>query len=203
MNKIADALTFFRLLSAPVLFALLLSGQWQIAMVLFIAAILSDAFDGLAARRWPPEYHGYRKDPHAFDNAADGALSVLGVAGLLGRFFLAWLNDWSEAYLFVGWAAATTLILLMTGVFLFLVGQLVPASAEKVDVAHGFFYGLLLLGTLVQITVLATSPHSTMWLVLIAIATVLVCVVKWDRLTSRPEVTYTGTKTWGTLFLSR
>ena len=201
MNKVADALTLFRLFSAPVLLALLLCGQWQAAMVLFIVAILSDAFDGLAARRWPPKEHRFRKDPHAFDNAADGALSVLAVAGLLGRVFLAWLNDWAEATLFVGWAIAAVLILLVTGVFLFLVGQLVPASAEKVDVLHGFFYGILLLATLSQITILATTGAATaMWACLIGAATVAICFVKWDRLTSRPEVTYNGTKTWGTLF---
>lgn len=200
MNRIADALTIFRLFSAPVLLVLLLCGQWQVAMILFIAGILSDAFDGIAARRWPPREHRFRTDPHAFDNAADGALSVLGVAGLLGRFFLAWLNDWPEANLFVGWAIAAVLILLATGVFLFLVGQLVPASAEKIDVIHGFFYGVLLLATLVQITILATGANAVVWICLIGAVTVVICVIKWDRLTSRPEVTYNGTKTWDTLF---
>lgn len=200
MNKIADVLTFFRLLAAPVLFVLILLGQWDWAMVLFIAAALSDAADGWFARRWPPASCWYRKDPHAFDNAADGALSVLAMAALVVRFFLAWRNSWPDGHLFVGWAVAAGVTLVATGVFLFLVGQLEPASAERVDVVHGVFYGALLLAVLVQITVLASGDMAVLWVSIYLISIGALILFKWDRLTSRSEVAYKGTKTWRTLF---
>ena len=201
MNKIADALTFFRLFSAPVLFVLILMGQWQVAMWLFIAAILSDAFDGVAARRWPPKFHRYREDPHAFDNLADGALSVSVVVALVVRFCLAWLQAWPDGHLALPWLIAAVCILAATACFLFLVGRLVPDSAEKVDICHGIFYALLLVACLTQITMLTDNPIEKFYLTLAYIAALAWAgIVKWDRMTSRPDATYRGTKTWGALF---
>ena len=199
-NRLADVLTFFRLVSSVALVVLILCGQWQFAMALFILAILSDAFDGIAARKWSPRDAWYRKDPHAFDNAADGALSVLVMAALVVRFFMGWINDGPESSLFVGWLAAAIATILVTGIFLFLVAELVPSSAEPVDVVHGFVYGTLLVAMLLQITILAVNDIFG-WVVLYLVAILAISVYKWDRLTSRPEVTYTGTKTWKQLLI--
>jgi CDP-diacylglycerol--glycerol-3-phosphate 3-phosphatidyltransferase len=74
----ADALTLFRALAGVPIFVALGSGERTIALALFVAAALSDALDGVLARRGgTAEGHGV-----LFDPLADKALVLITLLGL-------------------------------------------------------------------------------------------------------------------------
>ena len=155
---------------------------------MFLIGILSDAFDGIAARRWPytpteNARYPWRKDPHAFDNAADLSLST---AALLGVTFS----------LLSFWGAITTVVAVASVSLMFVEAVELAAKtdvkrAERIDVTHGFVYGAELFAMLVVMTWQA-SEH---WLWVVVGYIVLACPLLWakrDRITSRPEVDYGG-----------
>lgn len=182
MRNIADVLTFFRFPAAISLFILILNEQWFAAMIVFIAAILSDAFDGIAARRWPPRERWYRKNPHDFDNAGDSLLFFAVMIGLTIQVYPLWL--WVLIVSAVG-----------SGVLLYLIKTRRPVIAEKIDVFFGWCFGALLFAMLVQITTLAVSEEVADGLTgAYMLAAAMIVMAKWDRVTSRPEVAYTGTR---------
>ncbi len=181
MRNIADALTFFRFPAAVAVFALGWFDQWGAAMVVFILAILSDACDGIAARRWPPKDRWYRRNPHDFDNAADSLLFFAAMIALTIKVFPLWL-------------IVTLVSAVGSVVFLFLIAKMRPSIAEKLDVVFGWCFGTLLFAMLCQITLLAFSNAWGGYLCAIYLLAVPFLVYfKWDRITSRPEVIYTGT----------
>lgn len=181
MNFIADALTFFRFPAAVAIFAAILTDHWLLAMIVLILAILSDALDGIAARRWPPNDRWYRKDSHVFDNAGDLTLFVGTIAALAVQVQPLWI--------------VITVIAVVGSIPIEIFkAKLRPLFAERVDVFHGWCFGALLAAMLVQVTILATSGFATVTLVWVYFAVTIVIVVrKWDRMTSRPEVSYSGT----------
>lgn len=178
---IADALTFFRILAAIPLFVLILADQWAAAIILFIFAILSDAFDGPAARRWPPKEHAYRKDSHVFDNIGD----LLMFGGVIGGLALQIKPIW--VIILIGAFIGSVLIEIPKQ-------KLAPKYAERVDVFHGWCFGIFLLVMLIQLTEQAFDERvwKPLGFVYVGIAFALVCL-KWDRATKRKDVTYNGT----------
>ncbi len=179
---LADVLTFIRFPAAVATFALIMAEQWLVAVLVFGLAILTDAIDGIVARRWPPGERWYRKDPHTFDNAGDSLLFFGALVGLALKVQPLWV-------------IILAVSVVASGIILFLIAKLRPAWAEKLDVAFGWCFGMLLAAMLVQLTVLAFdgSPLGTLVLVTYGIVALVIVVAKWDRMTSRPEVTYTGT----------
>lgn len=182
MKYLADALTFFRFPAAIAVFVLIMFDQWTAAMIVLGLAFLSDALDGVAARRWPPESRWYRKDPHAFDNAGDSLLFFAALGGLV-------LNGPAI------WDVIFVVSVVGTAIILFFIAKLRPSRAEKLDVAFGWCFGFLLFTMLVQITKMALwSTYTGFALVILySVVTAIIIFTKWDRMTSRPEVTYKGT----------
>ncbi|AHB42514.1 hypothetical protein RAAC3_TM7C00001G0670 [Candidatus Saccharibacteria bacterium RAAC3_TM7_1] len=185
---IADGLTVLRVLSAAGVALCIWQGAWELATIVFLVGILSDAFDGIAARRWPYSpsenmRYPWRKDPHAFDNAADLSLSTAALLGVT----LALLPFWG----------AVAVVIAVAGVSLIFVKSVELAAktdvkrAERIDVAHGFVYGAELFVMLVVMTWQAFE----FWPWIVAGYVVLACPLLWakrDRITSRPEVDYGG-----------
>ena len=181
MKYLADVLTFFRFPAAFAVFGLIMTEHWLAAMIVFALAILSDALDGIVARKWPPGDRWYRKDPHAFDNAGDSLLFFGALVGLAVKVQPLWL-------------IILTVSIVGTLIILFFIAKLRPSRAEKLDVAFGWCFGALLVAMLCQITDLAL-PESDRLVVYLVYGVAIGVIVpnKWDRMTSRPEVTYKGT----------
>ena len=189
MKFVADVLTFSRFLFALGTVAAVIGGNWGLAVVLFTIGILTDAFDGPIARRWPytaeeeKKFFWRAKDPHMWDNAADLTLSTCGLLAVVYAVFgIAW------------WSLFTIgIVALVSACF---VGALEiaarsgrPKLAERIDVVHGWVFGIELLTMLVVLTVMATDTWPY-WAALYSVATIVVVIAKWDRVTSRAEVDY-------------
>jgi len=179
LDKIADVLTFIRFPAFVAVLILGLEEYWTAAAIVFAVAILSDAVDGIVARRWKPKERWYRKDPHQFDNAGDSALFFSGLVVLVARGPTVW--DWVMVVSVVG-----------TVIIVFFINKLRPSRAERLDVAFGWCFGVLLFAMQVQMTALATAAWPW-WLLAYIVAAIVIVVTKWDRMTSRSEVTYNGT----------
>lgn len=188
LKYVADALTGVRFVSAIVVFWAGMSQLWEVAMVTFIIGILSDALDGPAARKWPYTLEENqrlvwrRKDPHMWDNAADLVLMSGGLAAI--TFGL--LSFWPAVSICTG-------TVLLSGCFVAALEGAAhrqqPKLAERIDVAHGWVFGLELAVVLMVMTIQATDWWFV-WLVIYGVAALLLVRFKWDRVTSRSEVNY-------------
>lgn len=184
MKYIADGLTLLRMFVAAAIIPLGLLGLWEVALGLFITGILTDAFDGPAARKWPYSKHEnatlwWRKDAHKFDNMADVLLSG---AGLVSLSF-SQLNWWQAVLIVAGVGLLSFIIQMIVDN----IGPRSPRVAERIDVAHGWLFGFELTTMLALMTLLASQ------LCLFAVYAVLAVPLlwfKWDRVTSRAELTY-------------
>lgn len=190
MKYLADLLTVLRFVAAGVTAWLLIQDRWSWAAVSFGLGLLSDAFDGMAARRWPysdaeAARLPWRKHPHALDNAADLALSSAGLVGLS----LSLLPLWQAIGLLTGVAGVSLVFVIHVNI---MIDEGRPEAAEKTDVVHGFVYGIELVAMLVIMTVLAT-PAWPFIVTLYAMCGIPLLWMKRDRLTSRPEVDYRRT----------
>ncbi|MBI3888959.1 CDP-alcohol phosphatidyltransferase family protein [Candidatus Saccharibacteria bacterium] len=177
---IADALTFFRIFAAIPLFLLIWTDQWTAATVLFIVAILSDALDGPAARRWPPKEHAYRKNSHDFDNLGDSLMFAGVIIGLAFQIRPIW---W---IILIGVIIGSVLIEIPKQ-------KLTPVYAERVDVFHGWCFGIFLLAMLIQLTEQVTETWWVPISIFYVAAALIIVFAKPERATSRPEVVYKGT----------
>jgi len=192
MKHLADALMFTRiglalfLLGWAATAALGWAGDMNYALVLWIAAIafLTDAFDGICARRWPYSdkerasrpWHTTPEDSHNFDNAGDLAFYLALGISLVAHDYV-WLK-----YLLLVMAGALVLFLAVQ-----LLKKLKSKYAETVDVVFGWLFGLTLGGMLCYVAALA-YPHQWGWIVALGVVvTLMMLPSKWDRLTSRPE----------------
>jgi len=188
MKYIADILTWSRIvlcLGLMVLAVLDIFGMIELnyVVVFIIAAysFLSDAFDGICARRWPyPDEESarlfYRKDAHAFDNVGDFLL-YNGVVLALCAHDLVWV------WFLVGTGVVSLIFRLTVDA---LVRRRSP-KAEAVDVLWGWWYGVTLA---VMLVVIAQIAFPMMWLWVVIAGLVLTAILlpsKWDRLTTRPE----------------
>ncbi len=184
MKYIADALTVLRVLSAAGVLLAALSGEWSVALCLFIVGILSDAFDGPAARRWPytedeNQRFWWRRDAHQFDNTADLLLSGAGMIGLSLHYLV-----WWQAGLVV---ASLGLVSFVIQTIVDHIGKTNRRLAERIDVMHGWLVAAELVIMLVLLTMLADA--SWLWLPYV-VAALFLLWFKWDRATSRSELTY-------------
>lgn len=189
MKFVADVLTFSRFLFAIGTLAAALSGSWAVAVVLFAIGIMTDALDGPIARRWPytaneeKKFFWRAKDPHLWDNTADLVLSTCGLlAAAYAVFGVGW---WSLITI----AAVALVSLCFVGGLEIAARSGRPKLAERIDVLHGWVFGLELLSMLIILTIMATDAWHG-WALAYATATVAVIVIKWDRVTSRDEVDY-------------
>ena len=190
MKYLADVLTALRFVAAVVVGFAAWQDAWLLATTVFIVGILSDAFDGPAARKWPYSVADdmrlpWRRDPHFFDNAADLALST---AGLLGLTFSQ--LSFVQACIVIAAVAAISFYFVRTVEWYARHGR--PDTAEKFDVAHGFMYGAELATMLVVMTALVSEYWPFMVFVYIICAIPLLWF-KRDRITSRSEVDYSRT----------
>lgn len=188
LKYVADALTGLRFVTAIVVSWAGLSQLWDVAMVAFIVGILSDALDGPAARKWPytPEENQRlvwrRNDPHMWDNAADLALMSGGLVGVT----LGLLPFWQAGLVCVGTALLSVcFVVALEGA----ARKRRPKLAERIDVVHGWVFGLELVAVLVVVTVHATDAWPV-WLITYTVVLLWLVRFKWDRVTSRPEVNY-------------
>lgn len=192
MKYVADALTFLRYIAAltiAVVGIMIVFGErdglWQLVMGLFVVGILSDAFDGPAARRWPyreaqERRMWWRKDSRKWDNNADLALS----SAVFGTLAFSQLH----------WLCAIAVLAIIGGLSALIDGTVQKLRepgkyhvAERLDVVHGWIYALELLAGLILVTALATDSWPA-WPVAYSLVGVVLLVFKWDRATTRPEV---------------
>lgn len=183
MKYIADVLTLLRLVLAFVIFFLVINDYWLLATILFVVGVLTDAFDGIAARRWPysdaeNQRLWYRRNAHDFDNLSD---SLLAFGALLGL---------SIAVPF--WWLVTVFVVAGSIMIKYAIDRYSKTDlrkAERIDVMFGWLYGALLAAMLGYMTVRATDNWET-WFVVYGVLGVGMLYLKRDRLTGRPEVTY-------------
>ncbi len=186
MKYVADVLTALRVLSALVVLLSAYHGAWALATAVFLFGILSDAFDGPAARRWQytDEENArkwWRKDPHVLDNIADVSLNGAGMVAL--GFTL--LPVWAAIVTIVTVGAVSFGIQMVVDH----VGREDPERAERIDVRHGWLFGAELAFMLVSLTVLAT-PDWPLVIAVYVVGSVPLLWFKWDRVTSRQELDY-------------
>ncbi len=150
-TKIADALTKTRLYGSPlVLFPLLLSGRsTTVAFVVAILLILTDAFDGIAARRFTPNRSPEEHERGAQrDENADGMLTNMILGGVAANFvfvqhsfrwsdLLSWSLFMKTAVVLIGLGAITISLMVATK-------KLPMPWCKWVDILNALYYGFLL-----------------------------------------------------------
>ena len=180
MRNIADVLTASRFVLAMATFVLIVNDQWKWAVIAFIAAALSDAFDGMAARKWPPVKRWYPMSPHLFDNWADITLVQSGMLGLVFVYTDYFIGLW----LFVGVLAIAAIMVASVNAL----KRRESTYAEHLDVLHGWIYALELVALLIWLTVMVFSGLSlVVVLITYGLAAVILLRLKWERATTRPE----------------
>lgn len=192
MKYLADVLTFSRIVSAVglLVWGLLdwlgaVNVNYSVALYIAMAAFLSDAFDGYAARRWPYTdeerakifWHRNEATSHAFDNLGDSLLyfSVVLLLTVNGT---------------IHWMVGPILVILSAAIIAtieYLHKKRRSPWAERLDVAFGWtFGGTLTLGLVLMVRV--ASPDY--WWVVVAAGAVFgafIVWLKWDRIMNRPE----------------
>lgn len=83
----ANGLTALRLLAAPLCAWGAATGRWQLALALFVLAVLTDLLDGMAARRFGQVTTG----GGFFDHATDCAFVTATLGGLAAAGWAPWL----------------------------------------------------------------------------------------------------------------
>jgi len=86
MFNIPNILTLLRILAVPVFLSLLVEGENDLALGLFIAAGITDAVDGMVARMWNMRTElGAHMDPLADKLLVVSSFIALGIMGLVPR----------------------------------------------------------------------------------------------------------------------
>lgn len=181
MKYLADVLTLFRLIAAFAVAYLIITEMWSAALVVFLVASLSDALDGLCARRWPyspadeARLPWRRIDPHAIDNIPDALMVALAVIALTLSF-----DYWIWLFVLIYGVSAIFMVSIRT-----LLRRGVVRSAEIVDVMFGWWF----FGSIVMIVYELAYRADFVALVLVAsvIALPVLMYYKRDRAFARPE----------------
>lgn len=86
MFNVPNVLTLLRLLAVPFFLSLLVEGEYEAALVVFLAAGITDAVDGMIARMWNLRTElGAHMDPLADKLLVVSAFITLGSMGLVPR----------------------------------------------------------------------------------------------------------------------
>jgi cardiolipin synthase len=137
MRFVPNLLTALRLALIPAIGMCLLRGNYRSALALFTLSALSDALDGMVARRWKA-----RTDLGALLDPVADKLTMVSVAAML--WFLGWLPGWFAA------AIAARDVLIVCGVIAYrqLIGPLrmAPSLTSKLNTAMEFLALLATLG---------------------------------------------------------
>ena len=202
MKYLADTLTVSRFVLGALAAFAILRGEWEIAVLWVLLGGLSDAFDGVAARKWPlaasRRFYSRWLKPKEFDESADGFFCAVLVFAPAARLILANLGGWSDGWVPLWFSIPLVIVeCLLTPFFILATQKLRPADAFQIDVLHGWYCALLMFGTLTLVTFMAFSSvvAQTILLAYLMVGSILI-VVKWDRATTRPGVVYEGNLTW-------
>ena len=184
MRYVADCLTALKAVLAFAVFFTIPGHHWGWLAGLIIAIGYCDAFDGNAARAWPYTAEQsaklfWRRDPHVWDQIPNG---IACVTILLTLCILA--PVWGIPFA-IGVAIGT--VGFQRGIIHY--GNIDPKKAEHIDIIYGWTWALMLLLSVVFATYMATPKWKT-YLIIYAVSCIALVVFKWDRATSRPEVTY-------------
>ncbi len=186
MRYIADILTLFRLIAGLVIVYLIAANNLPAATILFAAGILSDAVDGMIARRWPYSEQQekrllWRRDASIWDNLAD--------ATLVGCTFVAF-GITELSWLVLAFLIATVIV--STIFFVWAISAQKRKNlkrAKALDITYRWVFGAELVGLLVWMTVLASDAWMW-WLLVYAAAGVALLYLKWDHATFKDDPTY-------------
>jgi len=84
--NIPNALTLARILAVPLFLSLLVEGEYNFALIVFIAAGVTDAVDGMIARLWDMRTElGAHMDPLADKLLVVSSFIALGIEGVVPR----------------------------------------------------------------------------------------------------------------------
>jgi hypothetical protein len=188
MRYIADCLTALKGLLAFAVPFTIIGHTWWVLAVLIIAIGLCDAFDGIAARRWPytafesaSKFWRRPDDGHTWDQIPNGVACVTILATLC---------------VMAPWWGIPLSIVVVIGTILFQGGinrnkGVNPKKAELIDVIYGWTWTIVLFLTASFATYRATTSW-TFWVFAVYFLGALgLLLLKQDRATSRPEVDYT------------
>jgi phosphatidylglycerophosphate synthase len=202
LKYLADTLTVSRFVFALLAALTILRGEWDVAVLFVLCGGLSDAFDGMAARKWPladnKRFYIQWLKPKDFDEIADAFFCVVLVFAPAIRLIVANVNGWQDGWVPL-WFSIPLLVIemFMTPFFLQATQRLNPVDAFEADVLHGWYCAALMVGSLLLVTWMGFSGVA-IWLLFMAyaLACFVLVVVKWDRATTRPGVVYTGRLSW-------
>lgn len=183
MKYLADILTALRIALAFVIFVCILQQAWAVALVLFAVAALTDAFDGMCARRWPysPEdvqrlWWRRKFDAQQIDNVPDGTMIFLAVLAL------AWQFDYWRVLAVVIYAIAALLMWAVS----FSIRKGYVWLAEAADVLAG-----LVFVTNITLVVWELASRNNIPLTVFAVGVMVgllfLLVFKRDKVFERPD----------------
>lgn len=192
-TKIADVLTKIRLFGSPIILApLLVFGVWIPALVVAVLLILTDALDGIAARKYTP--HRTREDIERggkADENADGMLTNVLLIGVAANYVL-FQNDFTWSLLLktavvLGALGAVTVVLMLAT-------KVLPMPWCKwADILNALYYGFLLLGATMAIlgNAFGWEPlPRAVYSALLFLVVMGFCWFKRDRLFGRDDSKY-------------
>jgi phosphatidylglycerophosphate synthase len=182
VKKIADVLTFCRMGFGLIVIVLLFcDGPSEMVLKLYIAGLLTDALDGICARRWPYTstdilrlpwfWWKIRQNPSLFDALTDGVLFYSVLAFTLFRAYWGWIGAVAPFVIFFSLLAVGVL-----GTWL--------VQGKMAKLAYRWFFIAELAVTLLALT-LAAVPIKYLRPVMLCylVATIILVVMKLDRLT--------------------
>lgn len=162
LSQVPNLLTLIRIAACPVLVVLLHDGNYQMALVLFLAAGITDGLDGYIAKRFDCESTlGAVLDPIADKLLIGSAYIMLGILGDI-PFWLLIIVMFRDLVIVVGY-----LVLVMMGNEVLMQ----PTYSSKVNT---FLQISLMVGVLLEKSgVVAVAPITTVLVVGVTISTLV------------------------------
>ena len=172
LKYLADTLTVSRFVLGGLAAYSILRGEWEFAVVWVLLGGLSDAFDGIAVRKWrlaaSRRFYSRWLKPKEFDEIADGFFCTVLVFAPAVRLILANLNGWSDGWMPLWFLIPLLLVeCFLTPFFILATQKLRPADAFQIDVLHGWYCALLMFGSLTLVTFMAFSNTAALTILLV------------------------------------